>query len=135
MNAENVKNELNNGRWEQKAKETMENAEKMEELRNQKEGLMGNAALAKVKDSLCLLFRYLDAIFSKRYTDYSIWALTKIVAVLIYVVSPLDLVPDIIPWIGFLDDVIAVGYVISLTAEELDKFRAWEYAQMVKKTI
>lgn len=126
MNAEDVKDELNNGRWEQQATETMADAQKMEELKGQKEKLLGNTALAKVRNSIGLLFRYLEAILSKRYTDYSVWALTKIVAVLIYVASPLDLVPDIIPWIGFIDDIIAIGYVVSLTAEELDKFQAWE---------
>ncbi len=131
MDAENVKNEFNNGGWEEKAKETMASEEKMEELKHKKQGLLVNPMLSKVRQSLCLLFRYLEAVLSKRYVNYSVWALTKIVAVLIYVVSPLDLVPDIFPWIGFLDDVIAVGYVISLVSEELDKFEQWERGNAV----
>jgi len=82
--------------------------------------------LSKIRDSLCLLWRYLEAVTSKRYTDYSVWALTKIIAVLIYVVNPFDLIPDVIFWAGSLDDILAVGYIISLTTEELEKFQAWE---------
>jgi len=134
MDAENVRNELNNGRWEQEAQETMQDAEKMEKLKGQKKNVCGNPALQKVKQSLCLLFRYLEAVLSKKYTGYSLWALTKIVAVLLYVVSPLDLVPDIIPWIGFLDDIIAVGYIINLVSDELDKFQVWERAHVAAKS-
>ena len=118
MNAENVKNEFENGGWQKEAEQTMNDREKMDELKNKKNKFLNNPALSKIRDSLCLLWRYLEAVTSKRYTDYSVWALTKIVAVLIYVVNPLDLIPDVIFWAGWLDDILAVGYVISLTTEE-----------------
>ena len=126
MNTENVKNEFENGSWQKEAEQTMGDREKMDELKNKKNKFLNNPALSKIRDSLCLLLRYLEAVTSKRYTDYSVWALTKIVAVLIYVVNPLDLIPDVIFWAGWLDDILAVGYVISLTAEELKKFQLWE---------
>ena len=126
MNTDNVKNELENGKWQEEAKQTMNDREKMEALKNKKNKFLNNPALSKIRDSLCLLWRYLEAVTSKRYTDYSVWAITKIVAVLIYVVNPLDLIPDVIFWAGWLDDILAVGYVISLTTEELEKFQLWE---------
>ena len=126
MNAENVKNEFENGGWQKEAEQTMNDREKMDELKNKKNKFLNNPALSKIRDSLCLLWRYLEAVTSKRYTDYSVWAITKIVAVLIYVVNPFDLIPDVIFWAGWLDDILAVGYVISLTTEELEKFQVWE---------
>ena len=104
----------------------MNDYEKMDELKSKKNKFLNNPALSKIRDSLCLLWRYLEAVTSKRYTDYSLWALTKIVAVLLYVVNPLDLIPDVIFWAGWLDDMLAVAYIISLTTEELDKFQEWE---------
>ena len=126
MNTESVKNEFENGRWQEEAKQTMNDHEKMDELKSKKNKFLNNPALSKIRDSLCLLWRYLEAVTSKRYTDYSIWALTKIVAVLLYVVNPLDLIPDVIFWAGWVDDMLAVAYIISLTTEELDKFKEWE---------
>ena len=126
MNTENVKNELENGGWQEEAKQTINDREKMNELKNKKNKFLNNPALSKIRDSLCLLWRYLEAVTSKRYTDYSVWAITKIVAVLIYVVNPFDLIPDVIFWAGWLDDILAVGYIISLTTEELEKFQTWE---------
>ena len=121
-----MKNELENGKWQEEAKQTMNDREKMEALKNKKNKFLNNPALSKIRDSLCLLWRYLEAVTSKRYTDYSVWALTKIIAVLIYVVNPFDLIPDVIFWAGWLDDILAVGYIISLTTEELEKFQDWE---------
>ena len=126
MNTESVKNEFENGRWQEEAKQTMNDNEKMDELKSKKNKFLNNPALSKIRDSLCLLWRYLEAVTSKRYTDYSLWALTKIVAVLLYVVNPLDLIPDVIFWAGWVDDMLAVAYIISLTTEELDKFQEWE---------
>ena len=126
MNTESVKNEFENGRWQEEAKQTMNDSEKMDELKSKKNKFLNNPALSKIRDSLCLLWRYLEAVTSKRYTDYSLWALTKIVAVLLYVVNPLDLIPDVIFWAGWVDDMLAVAYIISLTTEELDKFQEWE---------
>ena len=131
MNAENVKNEFENGKWQDEAQQTMNDCKKMDELKSKKNKFLNNPALSKVRDSLCLLWRYLEAVTSKRYKDYSVWALTKIVAVLIYVVNPLDLIPDVIFWAGWLDDILAVGYIISLTTEELDKFKEWELRMAV----
>lgn len=130
MNTEDVKRGFNNGTWEEQAKQNIHDPKKMEEMKSHKERLFANPALTKIRASLCLLWRYMEAVTSRRYTNYSLWALTKIVAVLIYVISPLDLVPDILPWVGFLDDIIAVGYVVNLTSEELNKFQAWEQKQM-----
>ena len=126
MNTESVKNEFENGRWQEEAKQTMNDHEKMDKLKSKKNKFLNNPALSKIRDSLCLLWRYLEAVTSKRYTDYSLWALTKIVAVLLYVVNPLDLIPDVIFWAGWVDDMLAVAYIISLTTEELDKFQEWE---------
>ena len=126
MNTENVKNEFENGKWQEEAKQTINDREKMNELKNKKNKFLNNPALSKIRDSLCLLWRYLEAVTSKRYTEYSVWGLTKIVAVLIYVVNPFDLIPDVIFWAGWLDDILAVGYIISLTTEELEKFQTWE---------
>ena len=126
MNTESVKNEFENGRWQEEAKQTMNDHEKMDELKSKKNKFLNNPALSKIRDSLCLLWRYLEDVTSKRYTDYSLWALTKIVAVLLYVVNPLDLIPDVIFWAGWVDDMLAVAYIISLTTEELDKFQEWE---------
>ena len=47
-------------------------------------------------------------------------------AVLLYVLSPIDLVPDFIPVVGFLDDLSLVSWFLGKFQGELVRFRQWE---------
>ena len=51
------------------------------------------------------------------------WNLSIIVGTVLYVVSPLDAIPDMIPVLGWLDDASIVGFAISKLADELDRYR------------
>lgn len=48
------------------------------------------------------------------------------VAVLLYVISPLDLVPDFVPVLGFLDDLAIISWFIGKFKTEIDHYRTWE---------
>lgn len=90
---------------------------------------MQKQGLSRVKRQLVLLWNYLRAVTSGRYKGYSRWAYLKVVACLLYLVDPLDLLPDFIPWVGWLDDIAVVIYVCGLVKEELDKFALWQVQQ------
>ena len=65
-------------------------------------------------------------IVSGRYKGYNGRQLTLVVAVLLYVVSPLDLIPDFLAGIGFLDDAALVSYAIRLVDKELCRYLQWK---------
>lgn len=46
--------------------------------------------------------------------------------VLLYVLSPIDLVPDFIPVLGFLDDLSLISWFIGKFHVEITRFREWE---------
>jgi uncharacterized membrane protein YkvA (DUF1232 family) len=48
--------------------------------------------------------------------------LVKIVAVLIYFISPFDFIPDVLPLVGFTDDLALVLWVGKSIKNELDEF-------------
>ncbi|MGH9601515.1 MAG: YkvA family protein [Terriglobales bacterium] len=55
------------------------------------------------------------------------WAtILSSLAALIYFVNPFDLLPDIFPIFGYLDDATIVAWVLHSIRNDLDKFRAWE---------
>jgi uncharacterized membrane protein YkvA (DUF1232 family) len=49
-------------------------------------------------------------------------ALVKIAAVMVYFISPFDFIPDVLPLIGFTDDLALVLWVGKSIKAELDEF-------------
>jgi uncharacterized membrane protein YkvA (DUF1232 family) len=48
--------------------------------------------------------------------------ITVIIA-LLYIISPIDLMPDAIPFLGMLDDVLVAGYALKQVADELARYK------------
>ncbi|MFD2744439.1 MULTISPECIES: YkvA family protein [Sphingobacterium] len=51
------------------------------------------------------------------------WNMSIIVGTIVYVISPLDAVPDIIPVLGWLDDVAIVSYALSKLQKEIQRYQ------------
>lgn len=60
------------------------------------------------------------------YRDISKNTLILVVAALLYLVSPLDVVSDFIPLTGLLDDVTVIGFVFKHVSEDLEKYKIWK---------
>lgn len=54
--------------------------------------------------------------------------------VLLYVLSPVDLVPDFIPVVGFLDDLALISWFVEKFQGELVRFREWEDTHAAEET-
>jgi uncharacterized membrane protein YkvA (DUF1232 family) len=50
---------------------------------------------------------------------------------LIYVFNPLDIVPDVLPIIGVLDDATVIGALLMLVERDLRKYRSWKEGQLL----
>ena len=48
-----------------------------------------------------------------------------VVATLLYVISPIDMLPDIIPGVGFSDDEIVVSICMKMFHADFEKFKTW----------
>lgn len=90
-------------------------------------GLSGNN-IAAFRDQLGVVTRLLKAYASGEYRQLPWKTLTSIVAVLLYFVNPLDIIPDILPIVGFADDIALVGWLFSSISSDIEKFRQWEQA-------
>ena len=64
--------------------------------------------------------------FNGTYRQVPVKTILWVVAALIYFVDPLDLIPDAIPFFGYIDDMAIVGFVIKGIRSDLTKFAAWE---------
>jgi uncharacterized membrane protein YkvA (DUF1232 family) len=48
---------------------------------------------------------------------------------LIYLFSPVDIIPDYIPFVGIIDDFVLLGFFIRSIRKEVERFREWESKQ------
>ena len=99
------------------AKESLEKSGKDSSLRGMaEEGIASVGRLA----------RLIKAYAAGDYRGVSKKNIILVVAGLLYFVSPLDLIPDALPFVGFLDDITIIGFVLSSLGDELLKFEEHE---------
>ncbi|MEJ2368051.1 MAG: DUF1232 domain-containing protein [Acidobacteriota bacterium] len=61
-----------------------------------------------------------------RYREVPYWALAAIVFTLLYILDPLDLIPDFIPFFGAVDDAAVLAACLYLVERELRKYGQWK---------
>ncbi len=61
------------------------------------------------------------------YREIPWWAIAAVCAALLYVLSPIDLIPDLLPVIGLLDDAMVVGACLVLVEQQLADYEAWKH--------
>lgn len=54
---------------------------------------------------------------------------------LLYVLSPVDFIPDPVPVVGLTDDAFVLALVFAGFASEIKSYRSWKYAQSQSETI
>jgi uncharacterized membrane protein YkvA (DUF1232 family) len=72
------------------------------------------------------MLRLIRAYYRGEYREVAATTLVVIVAAIIYVVNPFDLIPDWVPGLGLLDDAFILGLAIRRTRQSLDDFMTWE---------
>ena len=102
-----------------------EDAEKVMENQPKIEQLMQNETLRKYLDDVRLYFQMLADIFTRKYKQVPVGTIAAIVGTLLYVLSPVDLIPDFLPG-GFVDDAGIVAMCLSFTKRDLEEYKAFK---------
>lgn len=72
-----------------------------------------------------LLISIVKDYLAGKYRQIPWGVIASIVFSLIYVLNPLDLVPDVLPIIGQVDDVAVMGAVLMMVEQDLYKYKTW----------
>lgn len=116
---------------DKRAEEILKDEVKWNEFKNSVENFLDKArkipVLGSVIDDIVTMVQLADAYVHKEYTAIPWTSVVAIVAALIYLLSPIDLVPDFIPVVGYLDDVAVVMFVLKLgVGHDLEDFQKWK---------
>jgi len=116
-----------------KAEAMMDNPEQLKKIAESAwekiKGLQG--PLEQVWDQLKLMISLVKEWVSGNYKEVPTASIVAIVAGLIYLLSPIDLIPDFIPVLGYLDDIFVLGVVFTQVAKDLEAFARWQAAGSV----
>lgn len=82
--------------------------------------------LAKYFNDLCEIFELLRDRIKGAYKETPWRTIAALTGALIYALSPIDLLLDFIPGIGFFDDALVIGIAIKLAQPDLEKYREWK---------
>lgn len=73
------------------------------------------------------LFSLLKDWYRGNYKDVPWLVISSIGGALLYVLSPIDLIPDFLPVIGYLDDAAVFAALLKYVRQDLKKYRDWKY--------
>lgn len=79
----------------------------------------------KLKDFL-LLWSLLKDYYNKEYTQVPWKFIASIGFAVAYLILPVDIIPDVIPVLGYVDDAAVFGFVVKMFAAEIEKYKTWK---------
>ncbi len=90
-----------------------------------KHGIQSDA-MGRVREDFSTMLRMTRAWTFREYRTVPWKSLVYIVGAIIYFVNPIDLIPDVLAGIGFVDDAAVIAAVVRAVHDQLETFRQWE---------
>lgn len=84
---------------------------------------------AEYAEYVPLFFLMLKDTFSGKYKEIPKGTLASIAGTLLYVFSPIDLILDVIPVVGLIDDAFILSICVAATASDVAKYKKWRENQ------
>lgn len=93
------------------------------------EKFKSNGPLGRFISDLKILFSIVQDYIRGDYRKIPFWSIAAIVAALLYVLSPIDLIPDFIPVVGFIDDALVLATCLTMVEKDLHNYKEWKKKQ------
>ena len=77
-------------------------------------------------EDIRLMVQLVTDYFNGDYQDVEWRNIAAIAGAIIYFVSPIDVIPDFIPEVGFLDDALVIKLALEFADEDLSKYKDWK---------
>ena len=94
-----------------------------------KEKFVSRGPLKRFIEDGRLLLALIKDYRASKYRQVPYGIITAAVFALLYVFNPFDLVPDVLPFVGAVDDATVIGACLLMVEKDLNKFRAWKEGQ------
>ena len=114
------------GRGFQNAQTILDDRDKLEELFQRLENKL--KVIPHIGDKLAVAASMASMVKSyanKEYDKVPLGTIIAVISALAYLVSPVDVIPDVIPGLGHVDDVAVVGACLILVDTDIQEYIKW----------
>jgi uncharacterized membrane protein YkvA (DUF1232 family) len=94
-----------------------------------KKKFLGSGPLTRFIEDGKLLIAIIKEYRHGTYRQIPYGVIASMVFTLIYVLNPFDLMPDMLPLIGQVDDVAVMGACLMMVEQDLHKYKDWKMAE------
>ena len=118
--------------YRREAEETLKDESRTKFILKKALRLLKKTAANSIKvlqEDILLMIDVLNAYISGRYRKIPFKTMAMILAAVTYFSWPFDLIFDLIPVIGFLDDVAIITMTLKFAHDDLQAYKAWKATQ------
>jgi len=95
------------------------------------EKVLKSDSFKRLAKDVKMLISMVKDYWSGIYTDIPFRIIAAVVFALLYVLSPIDVIPDLLPVIGMTDDALVVALCLVITEKDILKYSKWKENQEV----
>ena len=100
-----------------------------------KDQLEKDRGLERYTSDLLLLMSLVKDYYQGNYRNIPYKTISAGVVGLLYLINPIDIIPDFIPFIGQIDDILVLKFCLKLMEKDLLKYKTWKDKQALSKTV
>ena len=109
------------------AEELLHDEDKMERfLERLEKKLQKVPMVGKQLSNIPVLISLVKAYVRKEYKDAPLGSIIAIISALIYFLAPIDLLPDSIPVLGYVDDAAMFAFVWKMVDDDVEEYKTWK---------
>ena len=98
-----------------------------------KQQLENDRGLERYTNDLLLLMSLVKDYYQGNYRNIPYKTISAGVVGLLYLINPIDIIPDFIPFIGQIDDALVLKFCLKLMEKDLVKYKTWKNEQTASK--
>lgn len=98
-----------------------------------KQQLKNDRGLERYTNDLLLLMSLVKDYYQGNYRNIPYKTISAGVVGLLYLINPIDIIPDFIPFIGQIDDALVLKFCLKLMEKDLVKYKNWKNEQTTSK--
>jgi uncharacterized membrane protein YkvA (DUF1232 family) len=103
--------------------------DKLYKKRNRLKRILNLKVFSKQKDKLKLLLELTGQYKNGKYRNIPWRSMAAITFTLLYIINPLDIIPDVLPVIGYVDDMSVFMALYNLIDKDIEDYKDWKSLQ------